>query len=277
MPPATLTPSAIVRGLDAYVIGQDDAKKVVAVAVYTHFRKVARAAARDAAVTKSNVLMIGPSGTGKTLMCETLSRILGVPFASAEATALAQTRFVNEEIEAVLQRLIEQLRGFLKIARLDQQPRLVGRLRSGGLQIFFLFRRDPLLADLHQMPLEPILPHRKVVLRLRRRLRIGRLLVDKPLVPLNDLRQIVGRLHAPPQRLQPLGGTRTDAAAGKFDRFDARCRHKIRLPVGGRDLPSAFGPLDVAFEARAVAGDDYAGRAGGGEEGDEGKAAKGHT
>ena len=107
----SLTPAAIVRELDQYVIGQDDAKKIVAVAVYTHYRKVARAAARNAAIAKSNVLMIGPSGTGKTLMCETLSAILGVPFASAEATALAQTRFVNEEIEAVLQRLIERAGG----------------------------------------------------------------------------------------------------------------------------------------------------------------------
>jgi ATP-dependent Clp protease ATP-binding subunit ClpX len=134
----TLTPGAIVRELDAYVIGQDDAKKVVAVAVYTHFRKVARAAARDAAVTKSNVLMIGPSGTGKTLMCETLSRILGVPFASAEATALAQTRFVNEEIEAVLQRLIERAggdigaasRGIVFIDEIDKLKAPAGR--EGG-------------------------------------------------------------------------------------------------------------------------------------------------
>ncbi|HEY7902994.1 MAG TPA: AAA family ATPase [Casimicrobiaceae bacterium] len=134
----TLTPSAIVRELDAYVIGQDDAKKVVAVAVYTHFRKVARAAAREAAVTKSNVLMIGPSGTGKTLMCETLSRILGVPFASAEATALAQTRFVNEEIEAVLQRLIERAggdigaasRGIVFIDEIDKLKAPAGR--EGG-------------------------------------------------------------------------------------------------------------------------------------------------
>ncbi|MFI4904485.1 MAG: AAA family ATPase [Burkholderiales bacterium] len=134
----TLTPSAIVRELDAYVIGQDDAKKVVAVAVYTHFRKVARAAVREAAVTKSNVLMIGPSGTGKTLMCETLSRILGVPFASAEATALAQTRFVNEEIEAVLQRLIERAggdigaasRGIVFIDEIDKLKAPAGR--EGG-------------------------------------------------------------------------------------------------------------------------------------------------
>ena len=59
-------------------------------------------------IVKSNVLLIGPSGTGKTLMCETLSRVLDVPFVTAEATSLAQTRFVNEEIEAILQRLVDK-------------------------------------------------------------------------------------------------------------------------------------------------------------------------
>ncbi len=113
----TMTPSAIVRELDQYVIGQDDAKKIVAVAVYAHFRKIARARDADVAVAKSNVLMIGPSGTGKTLMCETLARILGVPFVTAEATALAQTRFANEEIEAVLTRLVERAQGDTDLAR----------------------------------------------------------------------------------------------------------------------------------------------------------------
>jgi ATP-dependent Clp protease ATP-binding subunit ClpX len=116
MTPATPTPAALVRELDHHVIGQEDAITVVAVAVNRHFRMVARAGGPHDVVTKSNVLLIGPSGTGKTLMCETLSAILGVPFASAEATALAQTRFVNEEIEAVLQRLIERAGGDLAAA-----------------------------------------------------------------------------------------------------------------------------------------------------------------
>ena len=106
-----LKPSAIVAALDQYVIGQDDAKKIVAVAVYAHFRKIARAQRDGAAIAKSNVLLVGSSGTGKTLLCETLSRILGVPFVTAEATSLAQTRYVNEEIEAVLQRLVEKADG----------------------------------------------------------------------------------------------------------------------------------------------------------------------
>jgi ATP-dependent Clp protease ATP-binding subunit ClpX len=108
---ATATPSAIVRYLDEYVIGQDQAKRIVAVAVYTHYRKIARARQDHAPVAKSNVLLIGPSGTGKTLLCETLSHALTLPFVTAEATSLAQTRFVNEEIEAVLQRLVDKAGG----------------------------------------------------------------------------------------------------------------------------------------------------------------------
>ena len=107
----TLTPSAIVARLDQYVIGQEDAKKIVAVAVYAHFRKIEKSQRDGTPITKSNLLLIGPSGTGKTLLCETLSRILSVPFVTAEATGLAQTRYVNEEIEAILQRLVDKADG----------------------------------------------------------------------------------------------------------------------------------------------------------------------
>jgi ATP-dependent Clp protease ATP-binding subunit ClpX len=110
-------PSQIVRALDEFVIGQDDAKKTVAVAVYAHFRKIAKSQQDGIPIVKSNVLLIGPSGTGKTLLCETLSRILGVPFVTAEATSLAQTRWVNEEIEAMLQRLIDKAGGDIGKAR----------------------------------------------------------------------------------------------------------------------------------------------------------------
>ncbi len=135
----TLTPSGIVQHLDRYVIGQDDAKKTVAVAVYLHYRKIARALKEDSPITKSNLLLIGPTGTGKTLMCETLSRRLGVPFVTAEATAIAQSRFVNEEIEAILQRLVDKAAGDIarsqlgivfideidKLKATDSQPRSV--------------------------------------------------------------------------------------------------------------------------------------------------------
>ncbi len=135
----TLTPSGIVQHLDQYVIGQDDAKKTVAVAVYLHYRKIARAQAGDMPITKSNLLLIGPTGTGKTLLCETLSRRLGVPFVTAEATAIAQSRYVNEEIEAILQRLVDRAGGDIarsqlgivfideidKLKATDSQPRSV--------------------------------------------------------------------------------------------------------------------------------------------------------
>jgi ATP-dependent Clp protease ATP-binding subunit ClpX len=101
-----------VRALDEYVIGQDDAKRVVATAVYAHYRKLALAGA-GAAVAKSNVLLIGPTGTGKTLLCETLARVLDVPFVTAEATSLAQTRYVGDEIAAILKRLVEKAGGDL--------------------------------------------------------------------------------------------------------------------------------------------------------------------
>jgi ATP-dependent Clp protease ATP-binding subunit ClpX len=134
-----MTPSFIVQHLDDYVIGQDDAKKTVAVAVYLHYRKLERSRRDDTPLTKSNVLLIGPTGTGKTLLCETLARILGVPFVTSEATSLAQTRFVNEEIEAMLQRLLERAGGDIahaqngivfideidKLKATDREPRSV--------------------------------------------------------------------------------------------------------------------------------------------------------
>jgi ATP-dependent Clp protease ATP-binding subunit ClpX len=99
------------------VIGQDEAKKTLAVAVYSHFKKVARSRQDRTRFAKSNVLLIGPTGSGKTLMCETLSRALGVPFVTAEATSLAQSRFVNDEIEAILQRLADRADGSIEKAQ----------------------------------------------------------------------------------------------------------------------------------------------------------------
>ncbi len=112
-----VTPSRIVKYLDQYVIGQDEAKKILAVAVYSHYRKIATV--RDKGViAKSNVLLIGNSGTGKTLLCETLSGMLGVPFVTGNATSLAQTQYVNEEIEAILLRLIDKAGGDVAKAQL---------------------------------------------------------------------------------------------------------------------------------------------------------------
>jgi ATP-dependent Clp protease ATP-binding subunit ClpX len=112
-----IKPSSIVRYLDQYVIGQDDAKKILSVAVYAHYRKIAKARAEQTELAKSNVLLIGPSGTGKTLLCETLSRVLKVPFVTADATSLAQTRYVSDEIEAILQRLLDKAGGDVERAQ----------------------------------------------------------------------------------------------------------------------------------------------------------------
>ncbi len=117
MLPKGTTPSTIVRYLDQYVIGQDEAKKILAVAVYAHYRKISSAQRTEGCIAKSNVLLIGPSGTGKTLMCETLSRMLAVPFVTADATSLAQTKYVNEEIEAALQRLLDRAEGDVEKAQ----------------------------------------------------------------------------------------------------------------------------------------------------------------
>ena len=114
--PKEITPSAIVRYLDQYVVGQDEAKKTLAVAVYSHYRKISALQNEVGAIAKSNVLLIGSSGTGKTLTCETLARMLSVPFATADATSLAQTKYVNEEIEAMLQRLVDKAGGDVRKA-----------------------------------------------------------------------------------------------------------------------------------------------------------------
>ena len=114
---ASIKPSSIVRYLDDFVIGQDDAKKILAVAVYAHYRKIEQARAGTIEIAKSNVMLVGPSGTGKTLMCETLSKLIDVPFVTADATSLAQTRYVNEEIDAILQRLVDKAGGTIEKAQ----------------------------------------------------------------------------------------------------------------------------------------------------------------
>ena len=90
-----MKPSEIVAQLNRHVIGQEEAKKILAVAVYAHFRKVAMSDVDRLEMLKSNILLIGPTGTGKTLLCEMLARILELPFVTADATSLAQTEYVN--------------------------------------------------------------------------------------------------------------------------------------------------------------------------------------
>ena len=106
-----LTPSVIAHYLNQYVVGQDEAKKTLSVAVYSHYRKIGRQRQSGDENIKSNILLIGPTGTGKTLLCETLSRIVRVPFVTANATSLAQSKYVNEEIEALMLRLLDKAEG----------------------------------------------------------------------------------------------------------------------------------------------------------------------
>jgi ATP-dependent Clp protease ATP-binding subunit ClpX len=112
-----LTPSAITNFLNQYVVGQDDAKHVLSVAVYSHFRRLGLQRQNSVEIVKSNILLIGPTGTGKTLLCETLSHALHIPFAIANATSLAQSKYVNEEIEALMVRLLNKADGDLARAQ----------------------------------------------------------------------------------------------------------------------------------------------------------------
>ena len=128
-----MTPSQIVKFLDQHVVGQDEAKRQMAVAVYTHYKKIELAGPDKVEIVKSNVLLIGPTGTGKTLLCETLSRVLDVPFVTANATSLAQSEYVNEEIEAILQRLLDKAQGDIERAQrgivfIDE----IDKLKAGG-------------------------------------------------------------------------------------------------------------------------------------------------
>ncbi len=101
-------PKEITKILDQYVIGQADAKKALAVAVYNHYKRISSATDSDGVeIQKSNVLMIGPTGSGKTLLAQTLARILNVPFAIADATALTEAGYVGEDVENILLRLLQ--------------------------------------------------------------------------------------------------------------------------------------------------------------------------
>ncbi len=93
--------------LDEYVIGQDEAKKVLSVAVYNHYKRITSRKKLDVEVQKSNILMLGPTGSGKTYLAQTMARILGVPFAIADATALTEAGYVGEDVENILLKLIQ--------------------------------------------------------------------------------------------------------------------------------------------------------------------------
>lgn len=102
-----LTPAEIKEGLDQYVIGQDEAKRVLAVSVYNHYKRILSGKGSDVELQKSNVLLLGPSGVGKTLLAQTLAKMLGVPFAIADATTLTEAGYVGEDVENILLKLIQ--------------------------------------------------------------------------------------------------------------------------------------------------------------------------
>ena len=106
-PPVLPKPAEIKQKLDEYVIGQEDAKKTLSVAVYNHYKRIYKGETTDVELNKSNVLMLGPTGVGKTLLAQTLARSLDVPIAIADATTLTEAGYVGEDVENILLRLIQ--------------------------------------------------------------------------------------------------------------------------------------------------------------------------
>ena len=103
------SPLEIFNKLDEYVIGQESAKKVLSVAVYNHYKRLRKNNAKDAVeLQKSNVLLLGPTGSGKTLLAQTLAKILNVPFTIADATTLTEAGYVGEDVENIIQKLLQK-------------------------------------------------------------------------------------------------------------------------------------------------------------------------